>query len=137
MVQVGGATGRLIPYKMIDTPLAFENSLGSGAVTVFDESRDVIDVVYRTMDFLAEEFCGKCSPCREGIEVMVETLERFSKGEGTERDIITLEQLSQAMALSSLCGLGQAAPTPVTDSLQYFRNDYESRIEQKQGGTVR
>jgi len=137
MVQVGGATGRIIPYEMIDTPLAFENILGAGAVTVFDESRDVIDVVYRTMEFLAEESCGKCSPCREGTEVMAETLERFSKGEGTERDIITLEQLSQAMMLSSLCGLGQAAPTPVTDSLQYFRDDYESRIKQKQGGTVR
>ena len=137
MIQIGGATGRIIPYDMIDTPLAFESMLGAGAITVFDESRDTIDIVHRTMEFLAEESCGKCSPCREGTEVMVEILERFYQGEGVERDIITLEQLSQAMILSSLCGLGQAAPNPVLDSLQYFRSDYESRIKQKQGGAVK
>jgi len=137
MVQVGGATGRIVPYAMIDTPLSFETILGAGAITVLDESRDTIDVVYKTLEFLAEESCGKCSPCREGTEIMVEILERFCKGEGRERDIITLEQLSQAMMLSSLCGLGQAAPIPVIDSLQYFRDDYESRIKQKQGGLVK
>ncbi|MBI3930827.1 MAG: SLBB domain-containing protein [Chloroflexi bacterium] len=131
MIQIGGATGRIIPYEMIDTPLAFENILGAGAIIVFDESRDTIDIVYRTLEFLAEESCGKCSPCREGTEVMVEILERFNQGEATERDIITLEQLSQAMILSSLCGLGQAAPNPVLDSLRYFRNDYQNRIKQK------
>jgi len=129
MVQVGGATGRIIPYEMIDTPLAFENILGAGAIIVFDETRDIIDVVYRTMEFLAEESCGKCAPCREGTEVMVEILGRFSRGEGEERDIAVLQGLSQAMMLSSLCGLGQAAPIPVIDSLQYFRSAYENRIQ--------
>jgi len=137
MVQIGGATGRIIPYAMMDTPLSFETILGAGAVIVFGENRDTIDIVYRTLEFLAEESCGKCSPCREGTEVMFEILERFSKGEGMDRDIITLEQLSQAMMLASLCGLGQAAPVPVMDSLQYFRDDYEDRIKQKQGGIVR
>ncbi|MFC2071385.1 NADH-quinone oxidoreductase subunit F [Chloroflexota bacterium] len=137
MIQIGGATGRIIPYDMIDTPLSFETILGAGAVTVFDESRDIIDIVHRTLEFLAEESCGKCSPCREGTEVMAEILERFGKEEGTERDITTLESLSQAMMLSSLCGLGQAAPIPVTDSLQYFRNAYEDRIKQKQVEAVR
>ena len=137
MVQVGGAAGRIIPYDMIDTPLSFETILGAGAITVFDESRDIIDVVYRTLEFFVEESCGKCTPCREGTEIMVEILERFSKGEGMEKDITLLEELSNAMMLSSLCGLGQAAPIPVMDSLQYFRNDYESRIKQKQGGIVR
>ena len=129
MVQVGGATGRIIPYEMIDTPLAFESILGAGGVIVFDETRDIIDVVYRSMEFLAEESCGKCSPCREGTEVMVEILGRFSRGEGEERDIAVLQGLSQAMMLSSLCGLGQAAPIPVIDSLQYFRSAYENRIQ--------
>ena len=137
MIQVGGAIGRIIPYAMIDTPLSFETILGAGTIIVFDESRDIIDIIYRTLEFLAEESCGKCAPCREGTEVTVEILERFAKGEGMERDIITLEQLSQAMMLSSLCGLGQAAPIPVMDSLQYFRNDYQSRIKQKQGEAVR
>jgi len=134
MVQVGGATGRIIPCDMIDTPLSFETILGAGAITVFDESRDIIDIVSRTMEFLAEESCGKCSPCREGTEAMFEILERLSRGEGLERDITVLEQLSQAMMLASMCGLGQAAPVPVMDSLQHFRSDYESRIQRKQVG---
>ena len=129
MVQVGGATGKIIPYEMIDTPLAFETILGAGAIIVFDESRDVVDIVYRTLEFLAEECCGKCAPGREGTEVMVEILGRFSRGEGLERDIRVLEELSDAMMLSSLCGLGQAAPIPVMDSLRYFRDAYENRIQ--------
>jgi len=112
MIQLGGATGRIIPYDMIDTPLAFENLLGAGAVTVFDESRDVIDIVHRTMEFLAEESCGKCTPCRQG----------------TKQDIQAMEALSDAMMLSSLCGLGQAAPFAVLDTLKYFPGDYEKRI---------
>ena len=132
-VQIGGATGRIIPCEMIDTPLDFENILGAGAVTVFDESRDIIDIVYRTMEFLAEESCGKCTPCRQGTEVMVEILRRFYQGEGQEEDIGLLEALSSTMMLSSLCGLGQAAPNPVVDSLQYFRNAYESRIKNAGG----
>ncbi|MFC2003563.1 NADH-quinone oxidoreductase subunit F [Chloroflexota bacterium] len=134
MIQIGGATGRIIPYAMLDTPLSFETILGAGAITVFDESRDIIDVVYRTMEFLAEESCGKCAPCREGTEAMVEILERLTKGEGVEKDTRVLEELSNAMMLSALCGLGQAAPIPVIDSLQYFRNDYESRIKQSKVG---
>lgn len=134
MVQIGGATGRIIPYDMIDTPLSFETVLGAGAVTVFDESRDIIDIVYKTMEFLAEESCGKCSPCREGTEVMAEILERFSHDGVSLRDIALLEELAQTMMLSSLCGLGQAAPNPVMDSLQYFRADYEGRIRNNQGG---
>ena len=129
MVQVGGATGKIIPYEMIDTPLAFESILGAGAVTVFDETRDIIDVVYKGMEFLAEESCGKCAPCREGTEVMLGILDRFSRGEGLEEDIEVLQKLASAMMLSSLCGLGQAAPIPVIDSLQHFRSTYENRIQ--------
>ncbi|MBA7599024.1 NADP-reducing hydrogenase subunit HndC [subsurface metagenome] len=128
MVQIGGATGRILPYQMVDTPLAFETVLGAGAVIVFDESRDVVDIVYRTMEFLAEESCGKCTPCRQGTEVMVEILERFSQGEGFKKEIKDLEDLSNVMMLSSLCGLGQAAPNAVIDSLQYFRDAYEHRV---------
>jgi NADH:ubiquinone oxidoreductase subunit F (NADH-binding) len=128
-VQVGGATGRIIPYSMIDTPLSFETVLGAGAVTVFDETRDIIDIVYRTLEFLAEESCGKCAPCREGTQAMVGILERFSKGEGLEKDIAVLGELADTMASASMCGLGQAAPVPVMDSLQHFRGAYDSRIQ--------
>lgn len=130
MIQVGGAMGKMLPYSQIETALSFEMPLGSGAVTVFDESRDVIDVVFRNTEFLAEESCGKCTPCREGTDVMMEILGRMARWEGTEGDIGTLEELSQVMMLSSLCGLGQGAPVPLLDTLHHFREEYESRIQQ-------
>jgi NADH-quinone oxidoreductase subunit F len=72
MVQIGGATGAVVPASMIETPLSYETVLGSGAITVFNTKRDVIDFVFRTMEFLNEESCGECTPCREGTEVMIE-----------------------------------------------------------------
>lgn len=131
MIQIGGATGRIIPCDMIDTPLAFESYLGAGAITIYNTSRDVLDIVGRTMEFLEEESCGKCTPCRQGMEWMVEVLERFRRGEGTTRDIGYMEVLADTMALSSLCGLGQAAPFAVVDTLKYFRDDYEKGISGK------
>jgi NADH:ubiquinone oxidoreductase subunit F (NADH-binding) len=128
-VQVGGATGRIIPFSMLDTPLSFETILGAGAITVFNETRDMVDMVYRTMEFLAEESCGKCAPCREGTEAMVEILGRFCKGEGRENDITILGELADTMMLAAMCGLGQAAPIPVMDSLQHFRGAYDQRIQ--------
>jgi len=128
MVQIGGATGRILPGDRLDTLLAFESVLGAGAVTVYNDRRDVIDIVYRTMEFLAEESCGKCTPCRQGTEVMVGILEKFKNGEGSEREIRHLQDLSSAMMLTSLCGLGQAAPNAVLDTLQHFRADYERQF---------
>ncbi len=130
MVQVGGATGGVVSASMTLTPLSYETVLGSGAVLVFNTRRDVIDFVYRTMTFLNEESCGECTPCREGTEVMVEIFERLTRGEGVPEDVKALEDLSGLMMASSLCGLGQAAPVPVLDTLKYFRNDYENRIQQ-------
>ncbi|MDZ7698653.1 MAG: NADH-ubiquinone oxidoreductase-F iron-sulfur binding region domain-containing protein [Deltaproteobacteria bacterium] len=104
--------------------------MGSGAVMVFNERRDVIEFVYRTLEFLNEESCGKCAPCREGTEVMVEILGRLTRGEGSESDLMNLKTLSEVMMDASLCGLGQTAPIPVLDSLRDFREVYEARIEQ-------
>jgi NADH-quinone oxidoreductase subunit F len=129
-VQVGGSTGGIIPFENLETPLSYETVLGSGAVMVFNEGRDVVDFVYRTLLFLNEESCGKCTPCREGTEVMVEILGRLVNGEGVSEDMDVLEELSETMKLSALCGLGQSAPIPVLDTLQYFRTDYENRISQ-------
>jgi NADH-quinone oxidoreductase subunit F len=129
-VQVGGAAGRIIPGSKIDTTLSFETVLGSGAVTVFDERRDIVDVIYRTAEFFAEESCGKCAPCREGTEVLVEILGRLARGEGADTDIAVLEDLSRVMSGASLCGLGQGAPVAVMDSLSHFRDDYVNRVNQ-------
>jgi NADH:ubiquinone oxidoreductase subunit F (NADH-binding) len=112
---------------MLNTPLSYETVLGSGAVVVFDNSREVLDFVYRTVEFLNEESCGFCTPCREGTEVMMEILGRLMEGDGVEEDLGALEDLSNAMIASSMCGLGQTAAVPVLDTLKYFRNDYETR----------
>ena len=119
LVQVGGSTGRVIPADKLDTPLAYESVLGSGAVMVLNQSRDVVEFVHRTMEFLNEESCGRCAPCREGTEVMVEILGRLAAGQGVSGDLRALEDLSQAMMLTALCGLGQAAPLPVLDTLKH------------------
>jgi NADH:ubiquinone oxidoreductase subunit F (NADH-binding) len=130
LVQVGGATGGVVPVSMLNTQLSYETVLGSGAITVLNSTRDVIDFAYRSMEFLNEESCGECTPCREGTEVMIEILGRLTAGDGNEDDLATLGRLSRAMMSSSLCGLGQAAPIPVLDTLKYFRNDYETRVKQ-------
>jgi NADH:ubiquinone oxidoreductase subunit F (NADH-binding) len=130
MVQVGGACGRMIPSEKLDMPLAYESVLGAGAVTVFNRTRDVLDIMHRNMEFLAEESCGRCTPCRDGSEAMLEILKRLSAGEGAPEDIGALEDLAQVMSLSALCGLGQTIPAPLIDTLNYFRKDFESRIEQ-------
>jgi len=129
MVQVGGASGRIIPYERIDTPLAFETVLGAGAVVVFDESRDVIEAVRKTMEFFAEESCGKCAPCREGTEVLFEILTRFSQAQASMADLRALDDVGRVMMLTSLCGLGQAAPNSIMDTLEHFRSVYQARIQ--------
>lgn len=129
-VQVGGATGRILPAAMLDTPLSYEGVLGSGGIVVFNQGRSIVEMVAGDISFLAGESCGQCTPCREGTEVMLEIFERLETLEATAKDIDALEDLSSNMMLSSLCGLGQAAPVPVLDSLKYFRSEYEQRIEQ-------
>jgi NADH:ubiquinone oxidoreductase subunit F (NADH-binding) len=125
MVQIGGSTGRLLAAGELDTPLAFEGVLGAGAVTVFSSRRSVIEVTLRNMEFLAEESCGKCVPCREGTDAMVQILARFKDGNGRVADFEVLERLAETLQLAALCGLGQAAPIPITDSLRLFRAEYE------------
>ncbi len=127
MVQIGGASGRIIPYENIDTPLSFETVLGAGGVMVFNSTRDVIEIVRMNAEFFAEESCGKCFPCREGTKRMFEIITRFAEHRARPRDIQALEDLSETMMLSSLCGLGQSAPNSLMDSLKYYRDEYELR----------
>ncbi len=124
MAQVGGASGRVLPANRLDTPLAFEGVLGAGAITVYDERRDTVQLGLRTLQFFAEECCGKCTPCRQGTEAMVTLLERITRREAGERDLALLQDVAENMMLSSLCGLGQAAPNFVVDTLQFFRDEY-------------
>jgi len=129
-VQIGGATGNILPGKRIDAPLSQETFLGSGAVVVFNQTRNMVDIVHNNIRFLHEESCGKCTPCRDGLEAMKEIYDRLVKGEGVQDDIRVLEELSKIMSLASLCGLGQAAPVPVMDSLKFFKEEYSNLIQQ-------
>jgi NADH:ubiquinone oxidoreductase subunit F (NADH-binding) len=129
-VQVGGASGRILPEPLLDTPLAFEHVLGSGAVLVFNRNRDMIEMNQRNVEFFNEESCGKCTPCREGTEVMKEIFGRLVRGEGQEEDLSALGGLASAMRQGSFCGLGQSAPLPILDSLTYFKQEYDQRLAQ-------
>jgi NADH:ubiquinone oxidoreductase subunit F (NADH-binding) len=127
-IQLGGATGRLLPASALDTSLSFETVLGAGAVTVFNRHRDIIDIIQRSAEFLADESCGKCFPCREGTKNISEIMAKFEKGNGKESDIKLLEELSRAMMIASSCGLGQAAPNLVMDGIQNFRAEFQNHI---------
>ncbi|SHG83406.1 NADH dehydrogenase subunit F [Thermosyntropha lipolytica DSM 11003] len=133
-VQIGGTSGAFIPEELLDTPVAFDNmaaigaTLGSGAVFVLDETRDIVDVVTRIAKFFEHESCGKCAPCREGTARMYEIMSKINSGKGTTKDIETISRLGRVMSCSCLCGLGQAAPAPVLTTIQHFKADYHAKL---------
>ncbi|MBC7075966.1 MAG: NADH-quinone oxidoreductase subunit NuoF [Syntrophomonadaceae bacterium] len=133
-VQIGGTSGAFLSEEQLDTPVAFDNmaavgaTLGSGAVFVLDESRDVVDVTTRIAKFFEHESCGKCAPCREGTARMHELMEKLNAGKGSAADIALLERLGRVMSYSCLCGLGQAAPTPVLTTIERFQADYNAKL---------
>jgi NAD-dependent dihydropyrimidine dehydrogenase PreA subunit len=92
----------------------------------------MVDMARYFVQFLQEESCGKCTPCREGLQQMGEILNRICDGKGREEDIELLEGLSQVMIDTSLCGLGLTAPNPVLSTIKYFRNEYKAHIKEKQ-----
>lgn len=130
-VQIGGSSGAFIPESQLDTPMDFDSmtaigaTLGSGAVFVLDETRNLVEVATRIANFFEHESCGKCTPCREGTPRMVELMEKISSGQGSRTDLEILQKLGSVMSYSSLCGLGQAAPIPLLSSMQHFGSDYE------------
>ncbi len=131
-IQLGGATGRIVPVTSMETPLSFETVLGAGAITVYNNKRDMVEMIAYSADFLADESCGKCFPCREGTKNIAHIMKKIEMDQGEEKDIKLLEEISRAMILSSSCGLGQAASNVVVDGLQYFKNDFEKHIKAKQ-----
>ncbi len=130
MVQVGGASGRVVPYQNISTPLAFEAVLGAGAVLVLNSSRSAVELAHSNMEFFREESCGKCTPCREGTLALLLILERFAKGRAQARDFAIMDDIASTMMLASLCGLGQAAPNSLVDTLHHFRHEYEACVQE-------
>ncbi len=133
-VQSGGPSGGCIPESLLDLPVDYEELtkagaiMGSGGLIVMDEDTCMVDVALYFVDFLCEESCGKCTPCRVGLQRMKEILTSITEGEGEDDDIGRLEDLAKTIQDGSLCGLGQTAPNPVLTTLKYFRNEYVAHI---------
>jgi NADH-quinone oxidoreductase subunit F len=134
-VQTGGPSGGCIPLRMFDTPVDFENLnkagsiMGSGGIVVMDEDTDMVDIARYFINFATGESCGKCVPCREGLKHALLLLNRIMAQKGTRKDIETLALLSDTIAATSLCGLGQTAPNPVLTTLAYFRDEYDALVK--------
>ncbi len=136
-VQTGGPSGGCLPEDMLHLEVGFDeltsagSMMGSGGMIVMDEDNCMVDVARYFINFLTEESCGKCLPCREGLRQMHKILTNICEGKGREGDIETLEELSEVLTEASLCGLGQSAANPFLSTLRYFRDEYEAHIKQK------
>ncbi len=135
-VQIGGPSGGCIPEEHFDTPVDYDSLtdlgaiMGSGGLIVISKGRCMVETARYFLDFTTEESCGKCTFCRVGTKRMLEKLERITGGEGTQKDINDLEDLSHKIINGSLCGLGQTAPNPVLTTLDYFRDEYVNHVEE-------
>ena len=105
--------------------------MGSGGLIVMDDKTCMVDIAKYFIDFLKDESCGKCTPCREGLINLSNILTKITKGEGKESDIELMEDIAKTMELSSLCALGQTAANPVLSTIKYFRDEYEAHIKDK------
>jgi len=136
-VQTGGPSGGCIPEQLLDLAVDYESLtragaiMGSGGMIVMDENTCMVDVARYFMNFLKEESCGKCTPCREGIDRALEILQRICRGEGEEKDIQTLEAIGAMMKGFALCALGTTAPNPILSTIKYFRGEYEAHIRDR------
>ncbi len=136
-VQAGGPSGGCIPAEILDTPVDYDSlikagaMMGSGGLVVMDETTCMVDVSRFFLNFTRDESCGKCVPCRIGLKVMLDILERITTGRGEPTDIETLQDLGVAIKKASLCGLGQTAPNPILSTINYFREEYEAHINDK------
>lgn len=135
--QIGGPSGGCIPREHLNVALDYESLnelgaiMGSGGLIVMDEDTCMVDVARFFLEFVQEESCGKCVPCRVGTKRMLEILERICDGKGKEGDIELLIELGENIRETSLCGLGQSAPNPVLSTIRYFRHEYEAHIKNK------
>jgi NADH-quinone oxidoreductase subunit F len=137
MAQTGGPSGGCLTPEHLNTPIDYDSLtqlgaiMGSGGLICADEDTCMVDMARFFMDFVQEESCGKCVPCRIGTRRMLEILERITRGEGKEGDVELLIELGCTIKDSAICGLGQTAPNPVLSTIKYFRQEYDEHIRQK------
>jgi NADH-quinone oxidoreductase subunit F/NAD(P)H dehydrogenase (quinone)/NADP-reducing hydrogenase subunit HndC len=136
-VQLGGPSGGSIPAHLLDTPVDYEAItkagaiMGSGGVIVMNDRTCMVDMARFFMDFIQDESCGKCTPCREGTRRQLEILTRICEGKGEPGDLRALEDLAAVITDASLCGLGQTASNPILSALRHFRDEFEAHIAEK------
>jgi len=136
-VQTGGPSGGCLTEDHLDTPIDFDNlvalgsMMGSGGMIILDEDNCMVDVARFYMDFIVDESCGKCTPCRVGTKRMLEMLNDITEGKGTLQTIADLEALALHVKDSSLCGLGQTASNPVLSTLKHFKHEYLAHVIDK------
>ena len=136
-VQTGGPSGGCLTEKELDTPITYENlvaagsMMGSGGMIVLDEDNCMVDVAKFYMEFICDESCGKCTPCRIGTKRLLEMLTKITEGNGTMEMLDEMEELCNEVRDGALCGLGQTAPNPILSTLRYFRDEYEAHILEK------
>jgi NADH-quinone oxidoreductase subunit F len=134
-VHFGGAMGGSIPASLIDTPLDFDAlgqagaPMGAGALIVMDEDTDMVDATRFFLTFLADESCGKCVPCREGIRQLLTILGGMCEGNGKAGDIEAMQEIAEVMSAAALCALGKTATDPLKGTLRYFREEYEATVK--------
>jgi len=137
-VQTGGPSGGCIPEALIDTPVDYEqlselgSIMGSGGMIVMDQDTCMVNLARYFMEFLVEESCGQCVPCREGLKRLLQILTDVCEGRGREEDLGLLEELCSTLRDFSLCGLGKTAPNPVMSTLTYFREEYDAHVRDRQ-----
>jgi NADH-quinone oxidoreductase subunit F len=133
-VQTGGPSGGCIPVEMLDTPVDYESLaqigsiMGSGGMVVMDEDNCMVDVARYFIEFTHSESCGKCVPCRVGLNKALRILNSITNGSGTREQMVLLDELGRMIRESSLCALGQSAPNPVLTTIRHFREEYEDHI---------
>jgi NADH:ubiquinone oxidoreductase subunit F (NADH-binding)/NADH:ubiquinone oxidoreductase subunit E/Pyruvate/2-oxoacid:ferredoxin oxidoreductase delta subunit len=133
-VQSGGPSGGCLPQSALDLPIDFEalteagSMMGSGGMIVMDDRTCMVDVARYFVDFLLQESCGKCAPCRLGLPQLSFLLGKITRGQGTAKDLTAIEEIASGMLENALCGLGKSAPNPVLSTLRYFRDEYEEHL---------
>lgn len=136
-VQIGGPSGGCLPEERFDLPVDFDvlaeagSMVGSGGMVVMDEHTCMVDVARFFLAFLQDESCGKCMPCRLGVDRMLEIVTDITQGRGTPEQLKLLEDLADTVSQTALCGLGRTAPNPVLTTLRYFRPEYEAHVMEK------
>ncbi len=137
-VQTGGPSGGCLPADKLDLEVDFDtladngSMMGSGGMVVMDDRTCMVDVSRYFLNFLVEESCGKCVPCREGLFQLHKLNEKICEGKGTEDDLKLMENLSETIISGSLCGLGQSGPNPFLSTIMYFRDEYEAHVNKQE-----